>query len=66
MRLKPPQRSGGGECGWAGPVGPRFLPGTYTVKLTKDKDVYTTPLHVVADPRAKHTADDRQAQFELR
>jgi len=41
------------------------LPGTYTVKMTKNKNVYTMPLQVVSDPRATFTAADRQAQFEL-
>jgi hypothetical protein len=41
------------------------LPGTYTVKMTKDKDLYTTPLQILADPRTKHTAADRKAQFDL-
>ncbi|MFN0138574.1 MAG: WD40/YVTN/BNR-like repeat-containing protein [Pyrinomonadaceae bacterium] len=45
--------------------GPRLLPGTYTVRMTKDKAVYETPLKVVGDPRLKHTAADRQAQFDL-
>jgi len=33
--------------------------------MTKDKQVYTTQLPVVSDPRSKHTLDDRKAQFEL-
>jgi hypothetical protein len=41
------------------------LPDTYTVKLTKDKQVYTMQLPVVADPRAKYSADDRRAQLKL-
>jgi hypothetical protein len=35
------------------------------VKLTKDNQVYTSQLSVVPDPRTKHSADDRRAQFEL-
>ena len=41
------------------------MPGTYTVKLTKDRLVSTMQLPVVADPRAKYTADDRRAQLKL-
>ncbi len=64
MRVPPPKTPPGATA--AGPgVGPRLLPGTYTVKMTKDKHVYTTPLQIVADPRAKHSAADRQAQFDL-
>ena len=41
------------------------MPGTYTVKMTKGDQVYTTELKVVLDPRAKYTVEDRKAQFEL-
>ena len=41
------------------------MPGTYTVRMTKDKQVYTTPLKVSLDPRVKWTAIDRQANFDL-
>jgi photosystem II stability/assembly factor-like uncharacterized protein len=64
MRVPPPKTPPGATA--AGPgVGPRLLPGTYTVKMTKDKNVYTTQLQVVADARAKHTAEERKAQFDL-
>ena len=33
--------------------------------MTKDKDVFTTNITVDTDPRSKHTAEDRRAQFEL-
>jgi hypothetical protein len=33
--------------------------------MTKDEKVYTLPLQLVPDPRAKHTLADRQAQFAL-
>ena len=45
--------------------GPRVLPGTYTVKMTKGDNVYTEQLNVASDPRAKFSLDDRKAQFEL-
>jgi photosystem II stability/assembly factor-like uncharacterized protein len=45
--------------------GPRVLPGTYTVKLTKGDKVYTEQLNVTLDPRAKFSLDDRKAQFDL-
>ena len=64
MRMPPPQTPPAATSAGAS-VGPRLLPGTYTVKMTKDKQVYMTQLQVVADPRAKHTAADRQAQFDL-
>jgi photosystem II stability/assembly factor-like uncharacterized protein len=45
--------------------GPRVLPGTYTVKMTKGDNVYTEQLNVALDPRAKFSLEDRQAQFDL-
>ena len=33
--------------------------------MTKDKQVYTTQLQVVADPRSTHTAEERKQQFDL-
>ena len=42
MRLKPPQVPPAATAAFGAAVGPRVLPGTYTVKLTKDKKVYTT------------------------
>jgi hypothetical protein len=46
-------------------VGPRVLPGTYTVRMTKDKNVYVTQLIVNRDPRSTYTAVDRREQFDL-
>jgi photosystem II stability/assembly factor-like uncharacterized protein len=46
-------------------VGPRFLPGRYTVRLVDGDNAYTAPLVVVKDPRVTHTPADRKAQFEL-
>jgi hypothetical protein len=65
MRLKAPKVPRAASAAFGATVGPRLLPGTYTVKMTKDKQVYTTQLTVVADPRSKHTLDDRKAEFEL-
>ncbi len=65
MRLKAPKVPTAASAAFGAIFGPRWLPGTYMVKMTKDKQVYTTPLQVVADPRSKHTAADRKAQLEL-
>src|SRR5262249_4923356 len=65
MRLKPPKVPAAASAAFGAAVGPRALPGAYTVKMTKDKQVYTTQLQVLPDPRAKHTAEDRKAQFDL-
>jgi photosystem II stability/assembly factor-like uncharacterized protein len=46
-------------------VGPRYMPGTYTIRLIEGDSTYTTPLVVRRDPRMKHTLADRKAQFDL-
>jgi len=65
MRVKapavPPAASVLGEA----TQGPRVLPGSYTVKMTKGDKVYTEQLNVVVDPRAKFSLEDRNAQFDL-
>jgi photosystem II stability/assembly factor-like uncharacterized protein len=65
MRLKAPKVPTAASADFGASVGPRVLPGIYTVKMTKNKEVYSTELRVVADPRSKHTAEDRRAQFDL-
>ena len=45
-------------------TGPRLLPGTYTVKMTRGTETYTTPLVVTLDPRATYTLADRKENFE--
>jgi photosystem II stability/assembly factor-like uncharacterized protein len=65
MRLKAPRVPTAASAAFSASTGPRVLPGTYTVRMIKDKNVYTTQLQVVADPRSKHTPEDRKAQFDL-
>jgi photosystem II stability/assembly factor-like uncharacterized protein len=65
MRTRPPKVPPAASVAGGAGVGPRLLPGTYTVRMTKDKNVYTTPLAVVLDPRAKYTVEDRKANFDL-
>ena len=65
MRLKPPRVPPAASAAFGAAFGPRVLPGTYTVKMSKDKDVFTMLLRVGPDPRTKHTAEDRKAQFDL-
>jgi photosystem II stability/assembly factor-like uncharacterized protein len=65
MRLKPPKVPPAASALFGAAVGPRVLPGTYTVKMSKGDQVYTTRLDVVMDPRARYTLEDRRAQFEL-
>jgi len=65
MRLKPPRVPPAASAAFGAAFGPRVLPGTYTVRMTKDTAVYTTELHVVADPRTTHTPENRRAGFDL-
>ena len=46
-------------------VGPRAAAGTYTAKLTKNKETYTTTFKLVPDVRSTHTAEDRAEQVKL-
>ncbi len=55
MRLKAPRVPTAASAAFGANRGPRVLPGTYTVRMTKDKNVYETKLLVVPDPRSKHT-----------
>ncbi|HKY30762.1 MAG TPA: hypothetical protein VJM12_22770 [Pyrinomonadaceae bacterium] len=65
MRLKPPKVPRAATAAFGAAFGPRVLPGTYSVKMTKDKNVYTTKLVITDDPRAKHTPLERRAQHDL-
>ncbi|MGI9101947.1 MAG: WD40/YVTN/BNR-like repeat-containing protein [Terriglobales bacterium] len=65
MRLKPPKVPPAASAAFDAAIGPRVLPGPYTVKMTKGDNVYTTQLNVVLDPRAKYTLEERKAQFAL-
>jgi hypothetical protein len=65
MRLKAPKVPPAATAAFGAATGPRVLPGTYTIRMTKDKNVLTTKLNVIADPRSKHTLQDRKAQFQL-
>jgi hypothetical protein len=65
MHMKPPHVPPAATIAAGAIAGPRILPGTYTVKMTKGDKVYNTEVHVVLDPRAKFTLEDRKAQFDL-
>ncbi len=65
MRMNPPNVPPAATLAGGATVGPRVLPGVYTVKMTKDKNVYQTKLSVQADPRAKYTLLDRKANLDL-
>ena len=64
MRLKAPHVPPAATAAFEAAQGPRVLPGTYTVKMTRGKETYTTQLEVVLDPRAKFTLEDRKLEFD--
>ena len=65
MRLKAPRVPTAASAMFSAAFGPSVLPGTYSVKMTKDKNVYTTPLQLVPDPRTTATTEDLRAQYDL-
>jgi hypothetical protein len=64
MRIKAPRVPPAATAAFAASQGPRLVPGTYTVKLLDNGKTYTTEVKVTGDPLAKHTAEDRQLQFD--
>ncbi len=48
-----------------GPLGPRALPGSYTVRLTVDGKTYAAPLTVKMDPRVNASPAALDQQFNL-
>jgi photosystem II stability/assembly factor-like uncharacterized protein len=64
MRLKAPHVPPAATAAFEAAQGPRVLPGTYTVKMTRGKETYTTQLTVDLDPRAKFTLEDRKMEFD--
>jgi hypothetical protein len=65
MRLKAPEVAPAATALNGAQLGPRVLPGTYTVRLTKGDQTYTEQISVVMDPRASYSLDDRRAEFDL-
>src|SRR6266436_5719552 len=64
MRLKAPRVPPAATAAFEAAQGPRVVPGTYTVKMTRGTETYTTQLVLQQDPRAKFTPEDRQMEFE--
>jgi hypothetical protein len=64
MRLKAPRVPPAATAAFEAAEGPRVLPGTYTVKMTRGAETFTTPLVVNLDARAKFTLADRKENFD--
>lgn len=63
MRLKAPHVPPAATAAFEAAQGPRVVPGTYTVKLTRGTEVYTAPLVITLDARAKFNEADRAQNF---
>ena len=64
MRIKAPRVPPAATAAFEAAQGPRVLPGTYTVKLTRGTETYTTQLIVNLDPRAKFNLEDRKVELD--
>jgi photosystem II stability/assembly factor-like uncharacterized protein len=64
MRLKAPRVPPAATAAFEAAQGPRVLPGTYTVKMTRGAETYSTQLVVTLDPRAKFGLEDRRLEFD--
>jgi photosystem II stability/assembly factor-like uncharacterized protein len=64
MRLKAPRVPPAATVAGEATQGPRVLPGTYTIKMTRGAETYSTQLVVGLDPRAKYTPEDRKLEFD--
>jgi photosystem II stability/assembly factor-like uncharacterized protein len=64
MREKPPRVPPAAQIAFSSTVGPRLVPGTYTVRMTKAGKVSETKLTVGLDRRAKFSEADRKEQFD--
>jgi len=65
MRLKPPRVPPAASAAFGATQGARVIPGTYTGKMTKGTQVYTTHIRVISDPRSNYSLEDRRVQFNL-
>jgi hypothetical protein len=65
MHLKAPKVPPAASAAFGAAFGPRVLPGTYTIKMTKGDHTYASKVDVVLDPRATYGVDDRKKQFDL-
>ncbi len=64
MGVKPPTVPPAAQIAGSATQGPRVVPGTYTVRMTKGDKTYETQITVGLDPRAPFTLADRQVQFD--
>jgi photosystem II stability/assembly factor-like uncharacterized protein len=64
LQVKPPRVPRAATVAFAGSQGPRVVPGTYTVRLTKGAHVYQEKLEIGLDRRAPWNLAGRREQFD--
>ena len=64
MRVKPPRVPRAAQIAGGSTQGPRVVPGTYTVRLTKGAEKVETKIALGLDRRAPFTLADRKAHFD--
>jgi photosystem II stability/assembly factor-like uncharacterized protein len=64
MHEKPPRVPPAAQIAGAGTTGARVLPGTYTVRMTKNNKPYEMKLAIGLDARDKFSEADRKAQYD--
>jgi photosystem II stability/assembly factor-like uncharacterized protein len=64
MQVKPPHVPKAVQLATGAAQGPRVVPGTYTVRLTKGTEVISSKILIGLDRRAPYKATDRKAQFD--
>jgi photosystem II stability/assembly factor-like uncharacterized protein len=64
MGVKPPKVPPAAALARSAFSGPRVVPGTYTVRMTKGAKTYETKIAVGLDPRSPFNAADRKVQFD--
>ncbi|HXQ31444.1 MAG TPA: hypothetical protein VN790_05705 [Steroidobacteraceae bacterium] len=63
MQVAAPRVPTAAQAAESATSGPRVVPGTYTVRLTKGGQVYEQRLEVGLDARATYSVEDRKAEF---
>ncbi len=64
MQVKPPKVPRAAQVAYNATQGPRVLPGTYRIRLTKGSETIETKIEIGLDRRAPYSAADRKAEFE--
>ncbi len=64
MQVKPPRVPRAAQVAYSSTQGPRVVPGTYTLRLTRGAESIETKLDIGLDRRATYSVADRKAQFD--